>query len=290
MLMYKSRFYLCFFVVAIVLYSCSGVDDYNTTESGLKYKFFIKNEDGLKPKANDIIVVDMMYKTENDSIIFDTKELIGAPFRMKLKAPHDKQGTIDEGLSMMRVGDSAQFLVDAEAFFIFTQGREVPSNIKPGEKLIFNIKLKEVFDLSQFRHQQREVKTMNAQDEERALNVYIKNAAIDVEPLVSGLYYIEEEQGKGRTPSKGQRVVVHYTGTFINGELFDSSYKRGEPFVFKYGVGEVIQGWDEGLSFMKEGGKAMLIIPSHLAYGDKQFQMIPPFSTLIFYIELIEIL
>jgi FKBP-type peptidyl-prolyl cis-trans isomerase len=82
---------------------------------------------------------------------------------------------------------------------------------------------------------------------------------------------------------------VHYTGSFLSGEVFDSSLERGETFTFEFGADEVIQGMEEGIGKMKSGGKAILIIPSNLAYGSQQYKMIPPFSTLVFEIELINI-
>ncbi len=104
----------------------------------------------------------------------------------------------------------------------------------------------------------------------------------------SGLKYIELEEGTGATPQPGQTVVVHYTGTLENGTKFDSSRDRGKPFEFKIGIGQVIKGWDEGLSTMKVGGRRQLIIPSDLGYGSRGAGgAIPPNATLLFDVELL---
>jgi peptidylprolyl isomerase len=107
----------------------------------------------------------------------------------------------------------------------------------------------------------------------------------------SGLKYIELKKGDGLvTPERGQTVVVHYTGTLDDGTKFDSSRDHGQPFSFKIGVGQVIKGWDEGLSTMKVGERRQLIIPSELGYGARGAgSVIPPFSTLIFDVELLDI-
>ncbi|MFW9960345.1 MAG: FKBP-type peptidyl-prolyl cis-trans isomerase [Candidatus Thorarchaeota archaeon] len=97
--------------------------------------------------------------------------------------------------------------------------------------------------------------------------------------------------GTGASPTRGQTVVVHYTGWLTNGTKFDSSVDRGEPFEFKIGVGQVIQGWDQGVMTMKIGGKRKLTIPPELAYGSEDIGdgLIPPYSTLIFEVELLDL-
>ncbi|MBI2019363.1 FKBP-type peptidyl-prolyl cis-trans isomerase [Candidatus Daviesbacteria bacterium] len=95
--------------------------------------------------------------------------------------------------------------------------------------------------------------------------------------------------GSGQEVTSGDYVVIHYLGTLENGQKFDSSYDRGEPFQTRIGVGEVIEGWDMGVVGMKVGGKRKLIIPPQLAYGDREIGSISPNSTLIFEVELVDI-
>ena len=106
----------------------------------------------------------------------------------------------------------------------------------------------------------------------------------------SGLKYVEQKVGDGKTAKAGDSVDVHYTGTLTNGKKFDSSRDRNEPFTFDLGKGKVIKGWDEGVAGMKPGGKRKLIIPAELAYGKKGAgDVIPPNSELTFEVELIKI-
>lgn len=113
------------------------------------------------------------------------------------------------------------------------------------------------------------------------------------EPIMNeGELIIEDiEEGTGEeVVESGDDIVIHYRGTLTDGTVFDSSYDRGEPFQTTIGVGQVIQGWDEGVIGMKAGGKRKLTIPPHMAYGQQGQGSIPPNSTLIFEVELVEIL
>ena len=98
------------------------------------------------------------------------------------------------------------------------------------------------------------------------------------------------EVGTGAQAVAGKTVAVHYTGKFQDGKVFDSSVSRGEPIEFQLGRGNVIQGWDEGIALMKVGGKAQLIIPPALAYGERGAGgVIPPNATLVFDVELVSV-
>ena len=117
--------------------------------------------------------------------------------------------------------------------------------------------------------------------------------ALTEETLVttdSGLQYVDITEGTGAMPQAGQRVTVHYTGTLEDGTKFDSSRDRGRPFTFQIGVGQVIKGWDEGVSTMRVGGQRKLAIPAELGYGSRGAGgVIPPNATLIFDVELLRI-
>lgn len=107
--------------------------------------------------------------------------------------------------------------------------------------------------------------------------------------LPSGLQYTVINEGSGRKPKATDSVKCHYEGTLIDGTVFDSSYRRGEPATFP--LNGVIAGWTEGVQLMSEGAKFRFFIPYHLAYGSRGAgQSIPPYAALIFDVELIEVL
>ena len=113
--------------------------------------------------------------------------------------------------------------------------------------------------------------------------------AVNVETTESGLVIIKTFEGDGKSPVAGETINVHYRGKLMNGKVFDSSFERGEPISFPIGVGRVIPGWDEGIMKLKGGDKAILLIPSNLAYGERGAGgVIPPNANLIFDVELLK--
>ncbi len=115
--------------------------------------------------------------------------------------------------------------------------------------------------------------------------IMIEQQAVTTE---TGLTYIVTKKGEGAQLKAGDQIIVNYTGLLTNGQKFDSSLDRGEPFSFSLGAGQVIKGWDEGFGKLKVGDHATLIIPSSIAYGTRGAGgVIPPGATLIFIVEVI---
>ncbi len=106
-----------------------------------------------------------------------------------------------------------------------------------------------------------------------------------------GLQIEDMAVGKGAEAKAGKSVDVHYTGWLTDGKKFDSSKDRGDPFTFRLGAGQVIQGWDQGVAGMKEGGKRKLTIPAEMGYGARGAGggLIPPNATLVFEVELLKV-
>ena len=118
----------------------------------------------------------------------------------------------------------------------------------------------------------------------------MEKIAAGFEKTESGLRYQFIQRGEGKQAEKGKIVSVHYEGSLENGKVFDSSYPRKKPIEFKLGVGQVIEGWDEGIALLKVGDKARFVIPSDLGYGPAGAGgAIPPNATLIFDVELMDV-
>ena len=111
---------------------------------------------------------------------------------------------------------------------------------------------------------------------------------INVKPEPSGLLMIPVVEGVGETPELGDKVAFHYKGYYLNGDVFDSSYDKSYPIIVELGKGQMISGIEEALIKMNKSSKYKVIVPFYLAYKDMEFAPVPPFSNLIFELELID--
>jgi len=162
------------------------------------------------------------------------------------------QGDKIESLEIVRIGDEAEAWDAVNAFEDFASSKE---------KRVAALKAAQTAELDK--------------------------VAAGFEETASGLRYKMIQKGSGARAQNGKNVSVHYEGSLLNGKVFDSSYKRSEPIDFQLGVGQVIRGWDEGISLLKVGDKARFVIPAHLGYGSAGAGgVIPPDATLIFDVEL----
>lgn len=270
-----------------------GTKNFNETESGIKYYFHVKTNNE-KPEIGNTLKVNMIYSIE-DSVLFDNVAMDIPSYIDLLESQYE--GDIFEALSMMSVGDSATFVLDATSFYLYTAGlHTTPPFVKEDSEIVFHIKIlksmdEEAYALEEQKMMEEEIakQMLLAEQEEEVMLDYLAREGITQKPTSTGLYYIENERGDGPKVEAGQLVSVHYEGRLIDGTVFDSSHNRGEPIEFVVGQGWVIPGWDEGITMMHIGGKATLVIPSHLAYGDRApSPLIPPFSTLIFDVEVVD--
>ncbi len=220
--------------------------------------------------------------------MFDSRTL---PQAMVLPiTEHTFNGDVYDALTIMSIGDSATFIMNSDSVFkkLFRMNM-LPPELDSIDNLYFSLKLNKIESEEEVKAAQ-EIEMKRLQENETAVrDEYLAANYPNAKPTASGLYFISEKKGKGSTPESGQKVKVHYKGMFLDGTVFDSSIERGDPIEFPIGQGQVIRGWDEGIGMMKKGGKAVLVIPSDIAYGPNGRGSIPPFSTLVFEVELVDI-
>lgn len=147
----------------------------------------------------------------------------------------------------------------------------------------------EAFDAPQAFQQFLSEKEQREQAQKEAQLKALAKHTEGMDQTESGLFYQITQAKGGDKPTQGSQVKVHYRGMLTDGTVFDSSYQRGNPIDFALGMGQVIPGWDEGISLLGKGDQAKLVIPSHLAYGSQGAGgVIPPDATLIFEVELVD--
>jgi len=222
------------------------------------------------------------------------------PMTLEFGKPFDTKG-FEEAIGTLKKGSKATVLVPSEMGF----GEKGKHNmngdeiIPPFSTVVYDIEILDLKTKAETEKAEKEEadNAKKVSDEAKAkepalIQQYVKDNKITTHPTASGLYYIEKVKGNGPKALPGKKVKVHYTGKLFNGKVFDTSLKgkTSAPFEFVLGKGQVIPGWDEGISMMCAGGKATLVIPSKLGYGDRGAgNDIPPFAPLVFDVELISI-
>jgi len=175
------------------------------------------------------------------------------------------------------------------------EGQDVVDAVEPGDKMD-KVEIIRVGDEAEkwnaveaFRTFEGS-RTKRLSDEKAKVDAELDKIAAGFQKTDSGLRYQYIQKGSGKQATKGSKVAVHYKGQLTNGQVFDDSYKRKQPIEFNVGVGQVIEGWDEGIMLLNVGDKARFVIPSHLGYGSRGAGgAIPPNATLIFDVELVDV-
>lgn len=285
----RKNFFLlsALFLMLSVLTGCSNAPKgYQATDNGLYYRLFTNNG-GENPQIGDLLELTMSCSVNDTVVILPlTKNII------PMTEPSFWSDFV-EGFSMMHKGDSASFIVDIDSSFVNLFGyNTLPPQFSSTDIMRFEVRLDDFYPESEFRFRMIEnIKKNYPAETEKAvseLNAYLEKNGVVAQPTSTGLYYVKTQDGTGEKPSKGSTVKAHYTGCLLDGTVFDTSIERGEPIEFVLGVGQVIPGWDEGIALMSKGEKAVLYIPYYLAYGDRDLGVIPPFSNLVFEVELID--
>jgi peptidylprolyl isomerase len=241
-------------------------DDLTTTASGLQY-FDIVEGDGPTPEQGGNVSTDFaIWVQEDDGDRFVVSSADNGPIPFTIGALDVVFPGWDEGVSTMKEGGKRLLIIPSDLALGSQGGGDIP----PDSTLVMEVELLEVF----------------APPEPVVMTEVDPGDYIETD---SGLMYFDIVEGDGASPEDGQTVTVHYTGWLEDGTQFDSSVERGQPFTFPIATGSVIAGWDEGVATMKIGGKRQLMIPADLAYGESGSGPIPPGSTLIFDVELLDI-
>ncbi len=257
----------------LLQYAIDNQLDVQSTPSGILYVMENMGEGDAHPDENSYITAHY-HGTLTDGTVFDSSVDRGETFQFSLG------GVIpgwQEAIKMLKKGGKGKFLIPSGMAY---GPRGAGGAIPPNTPLVFDIELIEFADQAEMAAKQ------NAIDQE-AIAQFIGEKGLETKQTESGIHYILEKEGTGDAhPEASSKVTVHYHGTLLDGTVFDSSVDRGETISF--GLNQVIPGWQEAIPLLKKGGKGKFIIPSTLAYGNRQAGKIPPNSVLVFDVELFD--
>lgn len=286
---YSFKFF--FLLLILLFFSCSNNKHpgYSKSSTGFYYKIHKVGSDTIKPKVSDYITIDIEYRTTNkDSLFFSCRRKFQTTYP-------DYKGSIDYCFSMLATDDSASFFLNAYMFFKGTLKAKLPGFFNTKSEMKVNIKMLNIQSKARYLQEKDEFLSWinDLEDYEKILlKHFIQNKDSSILPTRSGLYCIKTLETLGKKPKSGDVVTVHYDGQFLNGDYFDSTRKRNLPFDFVFGKElQVVKGLEEGIGMMREGEKAILIMPSQLAFGKQGSStgIIPPFTTVVFKVELLKI-
>ncbi len=287
-----------------LLAACNSEPQEQKTKSGFKYKL-LKDESGatVQPGEGGSYFVSV-YK--NDSLLQSSRDVSPEPqvFLLPNAAALEaatEPDLLSEVMQLLSVGDSASILLPMDTI------KQRPPGFDSTDILRYDFVLTRIMDSTTFQ-QEEKVKSDKLAAELAAYQSRQEPVADSVATLLAeykkggdaagytttdnGLKYKVLEEGTGARPEPGQPVTVSYYGVLVSdGEMFDNSFRAGKAFDFPLGQGYVIPGWDEGIALLEEGSRAVLAIPSELAYGDnpQPGSPIPAGAELMFYVQLQEV-
>ncbi len=278
-------------ILALILSACqpkSDFEGYKKSRKGFHYQLHTLGESDIKTEINDYITADITYSTLNDSVFFEGRR------KIKLENPV-YPGAIEDCFLFLKKGESASFILQAGPFFKQTLETELPVFLTDEGNFKVEISVIDTQSEEEFNNEKQAFLNWieDFGDYEKViLKQFIGQEKINVTPSPSGLIVLPIEKTNGQIVHVGDTITINYEGRFINGKYFDSTVRRKQPFQFVFGTEwQVIKGIEEGLAKMREGEKAIFIMPSELAFGQEGSStgIIPPFTSLIYEVELVKV-
>lgn len=296
------RYIIIIFTAAAGLYSCGSASKmtiskapYKRTTGGISYKILKDSVGKRYSSVGDYVIYHTIIQYEDSILINSYTQTIGhfstgLPYEVEIKEP-SYNGDLLEILTMMTPGDSGIFIIPTDT--LLNSRNDIYKWLEPGKEIRYSLKLEEILSSEEMLTRWVSRAPTQKQKDDILLKHYFLSH--NVNPILdsSGLYYTVTHTTAAPALLAGQRVSVNYSGRLIDGTLFDSNtdstFNHVEPFTFELGKGQVIKGWDIGVSKMNLGEKATFYIPSRLAYGSRSpIPEIPPHSILIFNVAIID--
>lgn len=287
------RLFFVFCGLAMIFTACTEKEQvkYQQTDAGLSYYYYVKADTNeAKAKVGDNVVLNMKYYIHKlDTILFNSDEFT-SDYRMKLKEPSYEGGaSIEDALAMMRVGDSMSFLIRAKDFYEKTQKNRMPFFFRDTDYVRFDIGLVDIMTDEEIEIERQKLIENKRKEEQELIEGYVQKNYPDAKMDSSGIYSYTLREGSGDYPQKDDYISINYIGKFISGEEFHNTYKTESVFSFTNAENYLLPGMQAAIDSMRVGEKSVFIVPFDMAFGDKKSGVVPPFSTLIFEIEMLDI-
>lgn len=260
---------------------------YKTLKNGIRMHVYDYNPKMPHPDIGDIIQLHMDYY-HKDSLLFSSREVPG-DFKMQINEPK-YPGSVYYGLLQLHKNDSAELIVEATGFYKYTKDLiKLPEFIELSDSLRFFVRVVDVIRQTEFQDMQEEKLEDIRRKEVSDIRKYMIDHELDAKEMGDRIFREIHTKGKGQEIQGDSKVRIHYIGMFLNDTPFSDTKKDGKPFTFDMSKNQVIPGLEKGLSGVREGSRLTLIIPFDEAYGSHKEGPIPPYSTLVFNIEVLEV-
>jgi len=275
------------FFATVLLLACGK--GYKKADSGLQYKFYIQNQGVKKPNVGEVLHINYtVQNSEGDQIFSTYVQRQGLPEVIILEKSH-YPGDYFEALSLMSVGDSATFLIDADKFYDKYLKTALPKNIKKGSNLILTVRLIDVLSQEQSEEIKNKEKFAKYEAEYKIIDNYITASNKPYKTTEEGIKYIITGT-QGKTIENGDIVKFNYRGKLLNDEEFISSYASNSPGELEVGKDYEIEFYNMVLPLLSKGQKGEFVIPFVYAYGEKGVAgKVPAFAPVLYEIEIIDV-
>lgn len=277
-------------MIAAVIFSCSNgnLSGYKTADNGTLYKVHYLGNDSTKAIENEIVEIQMSYRL-GDSVIFNTADTEEQIMVFPVAKPLFR-GDLYNALTLMGNGDSISFAVVADSFYLKTAAlKKLPESVTPGSYMYYDLKLLRHISPEQWQLEMQQKRLEESRLEKVTLQNYLNDNKIYTDPTETGLYFISQKKGRGARPDTGDMCQVRLSvRELTNDEILYSNFGE-RPLDIEYGKGFDTEGFREGLGMLQPGGKATLIVPSWIGVGTTGREVVAPFTTLIYEVELMAI-
>jgi FKBP-type peptidyl-prolyl cis-trans isomerase FkpA len=307
--MNRKPFFAVFLLIWVLVSCSSDHPGFKRSGSGLYFRFHDKNEQGEQVLKGDEVTVSLRLYT-GDTVFLETGRDSLLSDQIIVEEPV-YPGDVYEALSMMHTGDSATFILQGNDLFLnFFRMQDLPGYIKDSAEVWMDVKVKSRVPkaevdkrLAALSEESGRMLEEMKRTEPARISEFLAANELKAAPLPSGLYYIETMRGTGKKVENGSQVTLQYVAKLTTGKILETSLREEAiksgifdslfeytPFTFIMGDRSTVAGWEEGISHMRKGGKALLVVPSSLAYGEEGLEdLIPPYSPVVYEIEIIDV-